>query len=42
VLVVREVKAEDAKQRLLPFIASVVKTVDVADGAIRVDWPADW
>lgn len=42
VLVVREGEAEDAKQRLLPFIASVVKAVDVAGGAIRVDWPADW
>lgn len=42
VLVVRESEAEDAKQRLLPFIASVVKTVDVAAGVIRVDWQADW
>lgn len=42
VLVVREGEAEDAKQRLLPFIASVVKAVDVAGGAMRVDWPADW
>ena len=42
VLVVREGESKDAKQRLLPFIASVVKAVDVAAGAIRVDWPEDW
>lgn len=42
VLVVREGEAADAKQRLLPFIAQVVKEVDVAGGVIRVDWPVDW
>lgn len=42
VLVVREGDEPQEKQRLLPFIASVVKDVDVAGGAIRVDWQADW
>ena len=29
-------------ERLLPFIASVVKEVDVDAGEIRVDWGVDW
>lgn len=38
VLVVREGKTE----RLLPFIAQVIKEVDVPNKVIRVDWEADW
>ncbi|MBU0752046.1 MAG: ribosome maturation factor RimM [Gammaproteobacteria bacterium] len=38
VLVVREGKTE----RLLPFIAQVVREVDVPAGVIRVEWEADW
>lgn len=30
------------KQRLLPFVAQVVKEVDLAGGALRVDWQRDW
>ena len=33
---------EDARERLIPFIADVVKEVDVAGGVIRVDWPSDY
>jgi 16S rRNA processing protein RimM len=42
VLVVREGEGPQARKRLLPFIAQVVKDVDVAGGVIRVDWQADW
>lgn len=37
-------KVRDAvgTERLLPFVAAVVKEVDVAGGAIRVDWQPDW
>ncbi|HUY04358.1 MAG TPA: ribosome maturation factor RimM [Rhodocyclaceae bacterium] len=30
------------QERLLPFVAKVVKGVDVGGGVIRVDWGADW
>jgi len=30
------------QERLLPFVAQVVKSVDVGGGMIRVDWGADW
>jgi 16S rRNA processing protein RimM len=30
------------QQRLLPFVAAVVKGVDRHTGVIRVDWQADW
>ena len=30
------------QERLLPFVAQVVKGVDVGDGVIRVAWGADW
>lgn len=29
-------------ERLLPFVAAVIRQVDLAGGAIRVDWSADW
>lgn len=29
-------------ERLLPFVAQVVKSVDTGGGVIRVDWGADW
>lgn len=29
-------------ERLLPFVAAVVLSVDVGAGCIRVDWEADW
>ena len=29
-------------ERLLPFVAQVVKSVDSGSGLIRVDWGADW
>jgi 16S rRNA processing protein RimM len=35
--------AEGAKQeRLLPFVAQVVKSVDTASRVIRVEWENDW
>jgi 16S rRNA processing protein RimM len=30
------------RERLIPFIADVVREVDIAGDAIRVDWPADY
>lgn len=30
------------KQHLLPFVAEVVRDVDLAAGTIRVDWQRDW
>lgn len=30
------------RERLLPFVAQVVKLVDTARGLIRVEWSADW
>ncbi len=30
------------RERLLPFVARVVKSVDVRGGMLRVDWGADW
>jgi 16S rRNA processing protein RimM len=44
VLVVRDEQygTEAARERLLPFVAKVVRRVDVAGGVIRVDWGADW
>jgi 16S rRNA processing protein RimM len=38
VLVLRDGEVE----RLLPFVAAVVKDVDVAGGRIRVEWEKDW
>lgn len=38
VLVVQDGETE----RLLPFVETVVKGVDVAAGCIRVDWGKDW
>lgn len=32
----------EAKERLLPFVGSVVLEVDVLARLIRVDWEADW
>ena len=42
VLVVRAGAGPEATERLLPFVAQVVKKVDVAAGVIRVDWLQDW
>lgn len=33
---------EGEHERLLPFVAQVVRSVDVRGGVIRVDWGADW
>lgn len=33
---------EGEPERLLPFVAAVVLSVDVEAGTIRVDWEADW
>lgn len=39
---VLDVRDEDDSQRLLPFVASVIKEVDLAGRRIRVDWERDW
>jgi ribosomal 30S subunit maturation factor RimM len=33
---------EGERERLLPFIETVVRQVDVAGGSITVDWEADY
>lgn len=33
---------EGARERLIPFIASVIREVDPPSGVIRVDWDADY
>lgn len=35
-------EADASCERLLPFVAQVVRQVDVAQGVIRVEWGADW
>ncbi len=40
VLVVRD--AQDGRERLLPFVETVVREVDRAGGRIRVSWQGDW
>jgi 16S rRNA processing protein RimM len=42
VLVVEEKVSGGARERLLPFIETVVRQVDVAGGMITVDWEADY
>jgi 16S rRNA processing protein RimM len=42
VLVVSEGKGDMKRERLLPFVAQVVKEVDLAGGRVRVDWGDDW
>ena len=39
---VLRVVAEGQAERLLPFVASVVLTVDKQAGQIRVEWGSDW
>jgi 16S rRNA processing protein RimM len=41
VMVARDDRTEGVK-RLIPFIADVVKQVDIAAGVIEVDWGADY
>lgn len=36
------VVVDGERERLLPFVEHVVKTVDVPGGSIRVDWDSDW
>jgi 16S rRNA processing protein RimM len=33
---------EGARERLLPFIETVIRKVDLAEGRITVDWEADY
>lgn len=42
VLCVCDGEGKDMQERLLPFVAQVVKSVDTANGKIRVEWGADW
>lgn len=43
VVVVEEVAANGNRiERLVPFVGSVVKEVDVPAGLLRVDWARDW
>jgi 16S rRNA processing protein RimM len=39
---VLDVRGEDGRSRLLPFVAAVIRQVDLAGGRIRVDWGRDW
>lgn len=39
---VLRVLADDGEERLLPFVAAVVLTVDREKGEISVDWGLDW
>lgn len=39
---VLDVRDEDNRQRLLPFVAAVIKDVDLDGRRIRVDWGRDW
>lgn len=39
---VLDVRDDDDRQRLLPFVATVIKDVDLDGGRIRVDWGRDW
>jgi 16S rRNA processing protein RimM len=39
---VLDVRDEGGSQRLLPFVAAVIKEVDLAGRRIRVDWERDW
>jgi 16S rRNA processing protein RimM len=42
VLRVVEGKEEEGKERLLPFVETVIREVDVPGRRIRVDWELDW
>lgn len=42
VLVVQQDKDGDKRETLIPFIAGVIDTVDLAAGEIVVDWGADY
>lgn len=42
VLCVCEGAGETKQERLLPFVAQVVRNVDTANRMIRVEWGADW
>jgi 16S rRNA processing protein RimM len=42
VLVVEDQVAANQRERLLPFIATVIRQVDIAGGTISVDWDADY
>jgi 16S rRNA processing protein RimM len=42
VLVVKDGQDGETKERLLPFVETVVRSVDVAGGRIRVEWGKDW
>ncbi|EKE18351.1 MAG: hypothetical protein ACD_10C00023G0001, partial [uncultured bacterium] len=39
---VLRVVADDASERLLPFVAAVVLAVEKEAGLIRVEWGSDW
>jgi 16S rRNA processing protein RimM len=39
---VLEVRDDAGNRRLLPFVAAVIKEVDLATRRIRVDWERDW
>lgn len=39
---VLDVRDADGSRRLMPFVAAVIKEVDLAGRRIRVDWERDW
>lgn len=42
VLIVNEAVGEKVRERLIPFVSSIVRHVDKAKGQILVEWAADW
>lgn len=42
VLIVVDASGEKSRERLIPFVGSIVHSVDKAAGQIQVDWAADW
>lgn len=42
VMVVKAGEGDKAVERLLPFVAAVVKDVDLPAGMVRVAWECDW
>lgn len=42
VLVVREGEGKNARERLIPFVAALVREVEPAAGKLRVAWEREW
>ena len=42
VLIVKDSSAEKPRERLIPFVGDIVRSVDKSSGQILVNWSADW